>query len=299
MKNFSLLISWAKEVVYTKYLDVYPSCYSELTKWVVSSLDEAKSIKERIAIAAVFSTQSSKYGLYCPEIGLCQFFMPSDVEVFEALKKAEKNLKKGCVKVSCFDEDFQKFTTTVDSWYKSYKKYDSQKRIVLFEDNFGTVIRYQYDSEGNRYHANDCFENTNWYNEKNQIVKDDFGYKYKYFDEHEECCIKKREGDDDNYSIVKNGVEIFRKKGNCYTTWYDNGYLESEVGITKSGNKYFYFYFKEYKSEEAYGKEYDSNNKITYLSHSVHIPNTNIVLNRRSDDGLKWKVTDYEMVNKG
>lgn len=296
--TLGLLINWAKEVVYTKYLDVYPSCYSELTKWVVSSLEEAKNMKEKIAIAAVFSTSSTKYGLYYPECGTGQFFTPSNYDVCCSFKRAEKNLKKGCVKIACFDEEWKRFTVTVDSMYRTHEEYDSQKRIVLFRDNCGKEIHYAYDNEGNRYYSRNSFFDK-WYNSNNQIVKDDFGYVYTYFQEYPEYGIKRKENNSENYSIIHNEVEIFRKKGNCYTTWYDNGYLESEVGTYKSGAKYLYFYFKEYKSTVCYSEEYNSNNKLKYVEHSVHIPNTNIVLNRRSEDGIKWKVTDYEMVNNG
>ena len=89
--NFNKLIYWAKDVVECN-ADVYCPNYDDLgsvTEWVVNSLKEATTIKEKIIIAAVFSCNNIKnHGLHDG-----YFYLPTNYEVISVLNIAEKNLK--------------------------------------------------------------------------------------------------------------------------------------------------------------------------------------------------------------
>ena len=150
---------------------IITSCYSlddegRITEAVVNLLEKSRTIKEKAAIAAVFSAKGDN-GLYFPDSGQIQFFMPKHEDCFLAFKEARKQLKKGYIYVSCFNENHKRFSLRIDTRYKYQKEYDSQKRIVFFADNFGNKIYYRYDSEGNQFHSKNNFE---WYDSQKRLV---------------------------------------------------------------------------------------------------------------------------------
>ena len=169
------LIDWAKWMIVVSCY--YPCDKESITEMIVSLLEKANSIKEKAAIAAVFSAKGDN-GLYCPESGQMQFFMPKHEDCFLAFKEARKQLKKGYVNVSCFNENHKRFSLRIDAKYKSREEYDSQKRIIFFADNFGKEIHYRYDSEGNQYYSKNNFE---WYDSSSRLVYNSSrGTKYIY-----------------------------------------------------------------------------------------------------------------------